>query len=59
MDLGKYIVRRGSDQPLRLSKNSPKKTVRQFRSWLDNELRFNKGKKISRIEWEKRNQKKG
>ena len=37
-----------------MSKNSAKKTVKQVRSWIANELNYNKGKKLGRKEWEKR-----
>ena len=42
-----------------MSKNSAKKTVKQVRSWISNELNYNKGKKLGRKEWEKKYRNKG
>lgn len=59
MGLVKFTKQRGSVIRLQLSKNSPKKTVKQVRSWISNELNFNKGKKLGRKEWEKKYRNKG
>lgn len=44
MDMERYTKLPILDLQLQLSKNSPKKTLKQFRNWLDNEMRSGKGK---------------
>ena len=59
MGLVKFTKQRGSVIQLQLSKNSQKKTVKQLKNWIDNELKFKKGKKLGRKEWEKKYRNKG
>ena len=59
MDLEKYIPQRGLEKQLQLSKNSPRKNLKQFQNWYSNEFKAGKSKKESRKRWEKQYGKRG
>jgi len=55
----KYTTQRGSEKPQQLSKNSPRKTLKQFQNWYSNEFKAGKSTKESQKRWQKEYGKKG
>ena len=49
----KYITQRGLAKPLQLSKNSPRRNLKQLQNWISNEFKVGKSTKESQKRWRK------
>lgn len=49
----KFTKQRGLERQLQLSKNSPKKLLRQYQNWYSNEFKAGKSNKESQKRWRK------
>ena len=53
MDMEKYITQRGLEKQLQLSKNSPRRNLKQLQNWISNEFKVGKSTKESQKRWQK------